>query len=187
MRMIQDHHAIIPTEKVADLARLSPEEKNIYLLVVRRFVSIFLPSHKFKKTLIITDIEGEKFRTTGKVSLDIGWKVLYLSIQNKEDETKEEDHSLPIIKIGDKYIADPVQLVDKMTSPPKRAMETASKYIEDENQREILKETGGIGTPATRAATIEKLIDNKFISRKKKNLVPTDFGIKTMKLYQLKI
>lgn len=186
-----DHHAIIPTEEKPDLSKLTLDEKNIYFLVARRFLAAFLPSYKYKKTVITTEVEGEIFYTVGNEEQEIGWKVLYLQDKKEEDpEENDVSKNLPQLKKGQLVTTDKIDIREGETGPPKRyteatllaAMESAGKFVDDEDKKEILRNVKGIGTPATRSEIIEKLIKEKYVDRKGKSLIPTEFGIKVIEV-----
>lgn len=203
---VSDHHAIIPTEKKvnnSDLASWSKDERNIYDLVVRRFIAVFYPDHQYLSTTIALEIEGENFKATGKVVTDEGWRALYQKKQNvqqidKERENSSEDEeniqALPDLKKGDKRLVTDSQLLNKKTKPPAayteatllQSMETAGKFVENEELRDAMKD-GGLGTPATRAEIIEKLIKVEYMQRNKKKLEPTQKGIKLISLVEKEI
>lgn len=172
---ISDHHAIIPTIVRPD--KLSEEQNKIYDLVARRFIAVFYLEHKYMTTVVTSEVEEEKFITKGKTILQKGWKELYPS-------KKKEEQELPVINKGDSIIAQDVKISQKKTQPPKRytessllsAMEGAGRFIDDEELKEQLKEKG-LGTPATRAAIIEKLLKVGYIERQKKTLLPTKKGV----------
>ena len=177
---VSDHHAIIPTNVVP--TDLSEPERKIYQAVVQRFLAVFFPPARFLNTSRITVVEGEHFKTEGKVLEEAGWKAIY-GVDKKEEEI------LAPIKPGAKYLAKDVALKQDATKPPPRLnestllsfMESAGKYVEDEDLAEAMKERG-LGTPATRAAVIEGLLYDKYIVREGKELVPTAKGADLMRL-----
>ena len=177
---VSDHHAIIPT--TVNPGELSEPERRIYQAVVQRFLAVFFPPARFLNTTRISVVEGEHFRTEGKVLEEPGWKAIY-GIDKKEEEL------LPTLKAGAKYVAQEVALKEDATRPPPRLnestllsfMESAGKYVEDEDLAEAMKERG-LGTPATRAAVIEGLLYDKYIVREGKELVPTAKGADLMRL-----
>jgi len=189
---VSDHHAIIPTEKrVADTSSWSQTEKNIYDLVVRRFLAVFYPDHQYLSTTIIMKSGAESFKATGKVVQDEGWRILFQkkgSAPEKSSENsgdaEEAEQSLPDLKKGDERIINDTQLLTKKTKPPAaytestllQAMETAGRLVESEELRDAMKDSG-LGTPATRAEIIEKLIRVEYMLREKKKLIPTPKGI----------
>ncbi|WP_003542029.1 DNA topoisomerase III [Desulfotomaculum nigrificans] len=184
---ITDHHAIVPTDRNPAEVQLNDQEEKIYDLVVRRFLSIFYPEARYAVTEVVTQAAGETFGSKGKVELAAGWKVLWRDQQQeqKEDDEEQEDQHLPPLSEGENVVVANAEPVEKQTKPPRRfteatllaAMESAGRFTEDREMAEVLKEAGGIGTPATRAAIIERLIKVGYINRDKKNLVPTPKGI----------
>ncbi len=193
---VSDHHAIIPTEKkVVDTSGWTTAEKNVYDLVARRFLAVFYPDHQYLSTTIIIKADGESFKATGKVVTDEGWRIIYPKKQQSEKnpdaagEDEENDQSLPDLKKGDTRIISDAALLTRKTKPPAaytestllQAMETAGKLIESEELREAIKDSG-LGTPATRAEIIEKLIKVEYMLRDKKKLIPTPKGIQLVTL-----
>ncbi len=174
---VTDHTAIIVTDVSPDLSALTADEARIYILVAKRMVGMFLSPARIQQTSIITFCQGETFISKGKVLLEAGWKTLY------KDDTDDDTPTLPALVEGQEINLQEVQVLDKQTQPPKRyneadllsAMENAGKQVEDEELREAMKGKG-LGTPATRAAIIEKLISTGYIARQKKALVATDKG-----------
>lgn len=182
---VSDHHAIIPTEERANLALLSSDERRIYDLVVKRFLSVMLPPFEFVQTTIEVSAEGEKFIAKGKVIKAKGWKKLYdkLDDDNGEDDIKEQ--MLPKVSKGESVIIENVNFKNSQTKPPARfteatllsAMENPHKYISvDKEAAKTLGETGGLGTVATRADIIEKLFNSFVIEKKGKDIIPTSKG-----------
>lgn len=189
---VSDHHAVIPTEKrVTDTSGWSREEKNIYDLVVRRFLAVFYPDHQYLSTVIIMRSAKDNFKVTGKVVTDEGWRLLYPKRQqqgekNTDSGTDEDEaeQTLPDLKKGDARKITDSALLTKKTKPPAaytestllQAMETAGKLVESDELRDAMKDSG-LGTPATRAEIIEKLIRVEYMLRDKKKLIPTPKGI----------
>lgn len=173
---LTDHHAIIPTGKEFNPEELSENEKNLYALICERFISIFLPEYVTEETKIELEIKNKPFIATGIREVSLGWREL------KKAEKKEE--TLPELKEGQTVAVDNIALQEKERKPPKRyneaslltAMKSAGKKIDDKSLAELIKESG-LGTPATRAAIIERLIKTNYIEREKKNLIPTKKGI----------
>ncbi|MBD7910516.1 MULTISPECIES: DNA topoisomerase III [Clostridium] len=179
---VSDHHAIIPTEEKGSLANLSSEEKHIYNLVIKRFLSVLLPPYEYEQTTIKVSINGENFIAKGNITKSKGWKKLYEKDSFDEEEQNQE---LPEIKKGDKIQIAGVNLVKKQTTPPARfneatllsAMENPHKYMQVEKEAaKTLGETGGLGTVATRADIIEKLFNSFVIEKRGKEIVPTSKG-----------
>jgi len=182
-KKITDHHACIPTPKAPNVQKLGIKEKNIYNLVVKRLIAAFFPIHQYETTTILVESQRETFLSKGNVVLDIGWKLLYAN-SDKKKKDKEEEQQLPPINKGDQVLFKEIEILKKQTQPPKQytestllsAMENAGRLVDDEELKEQLKDNG-IGTPATRAAIIERLIQVGYIQREKKSLVPTSKGI----------
>lgn len=192
---VTDHHAIIPTGVVPK--GLSDAERNVYNLVALRFIAVFYPDCKFSTTTVLgevaTDEGAIEFKVSGKEILDAGWRV----VEKKKEEKKEdsagnlplegagdaEERTLPTFVKGESGPHTPT-LTEKWTTPPKyyteatllRAMETAGKFVEDEELRAALKENG-IGRPSSRAGIIETLFKRHYIRRERKNLLATPTGI----------
>lgn len=182
---VTDHHAIIPTGVPAQ--SLSDMERNVYDLVVRRFIAAFYPDCQFSTTTVTGRVEEVELKATGKEIIDPGWRVILAKDTDPADEenTKNttEERTLPTFVKGEKGAHVPT-LAEKWTSPPKyyteatllRAMETAGKFVEDEELRSALKENG-IGRPSSRAGIIETLFKRHYIRRERKNLLATPTGI----------
>ena len=177
---LTDHFAIIPTTEKPRLSAMTPEEQNVYLLVCKRFLSIFMPPYVVEKTTIITDVGGSLFKTLGKVEVDKGFGVLYTS--------KAKDTVLPPVKNGDKVNVTKTELTSGQTSPPQRyntstlldAMQYAGNFVSSAESRKILKEIAGIGTTATRAEIIKKLQTVGMVEFKKNVFIPTEFGMQVI-------
>lgn len=191
---VSDHHAIIPTEQRVSLGMLSSEEKNVYDLVIKRFLSVLLPPFEYIQTSIKVKIGDETFRAKGKVVKSKGWKMVYDKVDDLEETTEEgllKEQVLPILSKGDKIKINAVEIKNHQTKPPARfnegtllsAMENPQKYITiDKESAKTLGETGGLGTVATRADIIEKLFNSFVIEKKGKELVPTSKGKQLMEL-----
>ena len=184
---VTDHHAIIPTG--VRPSNLSDFEWKVYDLIAKRFISVFYPDCKFATTTVMGAVDEVEFKVTGKQILEPGWHVVYDSSkddipseQEKNDKT-EEVKTLPAFTKGKSGPHTPT-LTEKWTTPPKyyteatllRAMETAGKFVEDEELRAAMKENG-IGRPSSRAGIIETLFKRHYIRRDKKNLLATPTGI----------
>jgi DNA topoisomerase III len=191
-KKITDHHAIIPTG--ISPSGISLDEQKIYDLICRRFISVFYPECKVSNTTVLGKVDALVFKATGKQIISMGWRGVYedlkeeKSTENELTDAKKEDKEgeekiLPIFVKGES--GPHVPLIHKgKTSPPKyyteatllRAMETAGKFVENEEMRELMKENG-IGRPSTRANIIETLFKRKYIEKKKKNLIATETGM----------
>lgn len=185
---VSDHHAIIPTEEKLNLGILSSEEKNIYNLVVKRFLSVMLPPYEYEQTTIKVNINGEIFLAKGNTTLEKGWKALY---QREDLDDEEGTQELPKLKVNDKLNIRKIELTKKQTTPPGRfnegtllsAMENPHKYINvGKDAAKTLGETGGLGTVATRADIIEKLFNSFVIEKRGKDIYPTSKGIQLIEL-----
>ncbi len=192
-KKITDHHAIIPTGEFAAAASLSHEEKQVFDMVIRRFIAVFYPDCEYANTTVSARVDlsasGEKdvdFKATGKVVVDPGWREVFPSKGQAEEDEKEEKEEtmLPDYKVGERGAHEP-RIVQKQTQPPKymsegdllKAMETAGKMVEDEELRDLMK-ANGIGRPSTRAAIIETLIKRRYVHKEKKRILPTPMGVK---------
>lgn len=183
---VTDHHAIIPTDVRPNISSLTKDEFKAYDLIVKRFMCVFYPNYEYTITKITTEVCGEQFLTRGKTILKLGWMEFY---KDDSKSKKNDDDELPALKKNDKVEGKETEIQQKKTKPPSAyneasllsAMENAGRFVEDEELREQLKE-GGIGTPATRAAIIERLISVGYIKRKGKALQPTDKGMKLIEI-----
>ena len=171
---ISDHFAIIPTGVLPK--GLSEPEQKLYDLVTRRFLAVFFPAAEFLETTRITRVEGEPFKSAGKVLVKAGW----LEVYGKEAAGDDDAPSLVPVQQGEQVKTTNVEVKGSQTKPPARyseatllgAMESAGKLIEDDELREAMSERG-LGTPATRAAIIEGLIYEQYIHRNQRELVPS--------------
>ena len=188
---VTDHHAIIPTEEQPYLAALSGPERNIYDLVVRRFLAVLLPPLEYEELRLTLNIGGETFIARGKHVLNAGWTAAYdKNFEPEEEAADEGEQSLPQLRQGDSFPAPALSLRPGKTSPPGRyteatlltAMEHPSATVSDKALSKILEETSGLGTPATRADIIEKLFSAFYIERRGKELVPTSKGVQLVEL-----
>ncbi len=182
---VSDHHAIIPTEERPNLSILSSEERKIYDLVVKRFLSVMLPPFEYVQTTIEADVNGEKLIAKGKVIKAKGWKRLYDKLEDDNNEEDIKEQVLPIVSVGDSIKIENVNVKKGETKPPARfteatllsAMENPHKYINVSREAaKTLGETGGLGTVATRADIIEKLFNSFVIEKKGKEIIPTSKG-----------
>ena len=186
---VTDHHAIIPTGIVP--AGLTDVERNVYDLVARRFIAVFYPDCKFSTTTVEGQAGDVKFKTTGKEILEPGYRVVFEKTKSAEQNTdgegeKKEDSeekTLPTFVKGENGPHEPT-LTEKQTTPPPyyteatllRAMETAGKFVDNEELRAAMKENG-IGRPSSRANIIETLFKRHYIKRERKRIVATSMGI----------
>ena len=184
---VTDHHAIIPTGVPA--TNLTDIERHVYDLIARRFIAVFYPDCKFATTTVLGKVEKVDFKVTGKTILDEGWRTVYgKEKQEVEGNDNTEERTLPVFVKGESGDHIP-SLAEKWTTPPKfyteatllRAMETAGKFVENEELRAALKENG-IGRPSSRASIIETLFKRHYIKRERKNLIATPTGIELIDL-----
>ncbi|SEM85258.1 type IA DNA topoisomerase [Paenibacillus sp. OV219] len=204
---VEDHHAILPTPKRP--GALSKEEQSIYDMIVRRFLSHYYPPAVYNNHDVLTEVEGEQFRTRAKEQLEAGWRVVLSGADDGDtgakskgkgkkktddgaddgdDELVETDRPFSV-KQGEPVHCDAAEALEKATTPPKaftegtllKAMESAGKAIEDEELRDAMKQTG-LGTPATRAATIERLKQVGYITTAGKRLDITTKGCAAIEL-----
>jgi DNA topoisomerase III len=190
---VDDHHAIIPTDIDKDLESFTPDERRVFDLVAKRFLAVFHPPARYARTTVITLVEEERFRTRGKITLEAGWRGVYglEPDQERQAEDESEGGEIPALQEGQTVRCIAAEIEDKMTKPPPRyteatllsAMETAGKLIDDEELREAMKESG-LGTPATRAETIETLIRREYIERVGKDLQATPKGIQVVTMLE---
>jgi len=182
---VSDHHAIIPTEQPLQLTLLDADERKLYDLIARQFIAVLYPPHRYNQTTMITNINGENFYSVGKVIVDQGWRAITSRQVERDDNAADAlpEQTLNIYKKGDSVRIENLKVNKAKTKPPSRyneatlltAMESPGKFIEDEELRESIKQ-GGLGTVATRAEIIEKLIHTSYIERQGKELVPTSKG-----------
>ncbi len=189
---VGDHHAIIPTRAEHRVDKMSDDDRRIYDLVVRRFLAVFHPEAVFENTRVETTVAEHVFRTRGKVLVVPGWRGVYGELADGDqgaDDDEGREQQLPRLEQGEEVDTLEVASDRKETKPPRRysdasllaAMETAGKLVEDEELREAMKDSG-IGTPATRAAIIERLIDVGYVERDGRSLVCTEKGLNVIRL-----
>jgi DNA topoisomerase III len=189
---VTDHHAIIPTRAERHpVDKMRDDDKKIYDLVVRRFLAVFHPDAVIENTRVETTVASHVFRTRGKRILVPGWRGVYGEIADAErsDDDEGREQQLPRLEQGERSNVLEVASEQKETKPPRRytdgtlvqVMETAGKLVDDEELREAMKESG-IGTPATRAAIIERLIQVGYVERDGRALVVTEKGMNVIRL-----
>ena len=191
---VTDHHAIIPTGQ--NPMNLTDMEKRVFDLVARRFIAVFYPDCKFSTTTVVGEADGIEFKATGKQILNMGWRVIFAKQQTNlpdgmgenDFDAGNEERTLPTFKKGESGPHEP-KLDEKWTQPPRpyteatllRAMETAGKFVENDELRDALK-ANGIGRPSTRAAIIETLFKRHYIRKERKNLIATPTGVELIEL-----
>lgn len=180
---VGDHYAIIPTPREPKLVVLTPDARKVYDAVVRRFMCVFYPPAVVETTDILTLVGPHKFSSSGRVVLEPGWRAVYGGVR------EEEQVRLPPVCQGMGVAVAGAEVAEKQTKPPPRfteatlltAMETAGRHLDEEELREVLKDEG-LGTPATRAEIIERLIGVGYVVREKKTLFPTEKGMEMIKV-----
>ena len=188
---VTDHHAIIPTDGKLRTDSLSEEEKKVFSLVAARFLAVFYPYYRYETTKVYGEAEQERFLSKGTVVLEEGWQAVEkaLTPAAKKKKKDEEDQQLPPLREGEERRVEKAIVQKKKTNPPKpytessllSAMENAGRFVEDEALKEQMKDSG-LGTPATRAAIIERLLTVGYIVRKGKTLIPTEKGRKLIEV-----
>ncbi|HWC85502.1 MAG TPA: DNA topoisomerase 3 [Solirubrobacteraceae bacterium] len=205
---VTDHHAIVPTRAERHpVDKMSEDDRRIYDLVVRRFLAVFHPDAVFENTRVETTVPASSaqlaapapagepgpyvFRTRGKVMLVPGWRGVYGQLPDAErsEDDDEREQQLPKLEQGEPAEVREIASEEKVTKPPRRysegsllaAMETAGKLVEEDELREAMKDSG-IGTPATRAAIIERLLAVGYIERDGRSLVVTEKGLNVIRL-----
>jgi len=180
---ITDHNAIIPTGE--NPRNLDEAQQKLFDMIARRFVAVFYPPAEFEVTTRITRVEGEAFKTEGRIIKEPGW----LEVYGRHAATDEQGDALVAVVPGEPALAAQVEVKENQTKPPARyteatllsAMESAGKLVDDEDLREAMS-AKGLGTPATRAAIIEGLIQDSYINRENRDLIATAKGISLITL-----
>lgn len=199
-KKVDAHHAIIPTEKSAQLSSLSGREKQLYLHIARQYVAQFYPAYCYRETAVQVTIAGGLFTTKARQQQSLGWKQLFVQQMHQGDQPHQQPQAtqqaeqddeqdeltglLPPLTLGQSLHCLRGELVEKQTQPPKAftdatllsAMTGISRYVTDPEIRKILKETDGLGTEATRAGIIELLFKRGFLQRQGKTIVSTNVG-----------
>ena len=178
---VSDHHAIIPTGRSLP-ASLTPQEAEVFDMIARRLIAVHYPDYEYESAKATTMSEGHAFRSTGTRPVKMGWKEVY---QDQQSKKKEPEQMLPELHVGDERTVKSAKVKALKTKPPEphtdatllAAMENAGRTLTDETLRESMKDSG-LGTPATRAATIERLIEVGYAKRKAKTIVSTEKGEK---------
>ncbi len=187
---VTDHHALIPTSHRVDPDSFTPDERALYDLVARRLLAAFHPDYVYDATSVITGSEGETFRTRGRTVVQEGWRAVPPSEKGraaarKKNADEEEETVLPPLKPGDERTVRGTSVREDTTKPPPQmndasllaAMESAGRDADDEAIVRQMKGSG-IGTPATRAAIIERLLQVGYAQRRGKTLLATDKGVR---------
>ena len=182
---LTDHHAIIPTGKSPIHITLTAEERNLYEMAARRLAAVFCPDYRYESVRIVTRVGKDAFVSTGRTVLDEGWKAHSPVPPRGSKKEKETEDQLPGLAEGDTRTVKTAKIKEDKTKPPKEltdatllsGMEHAGREIEDESLREAMKDCA-LGTPATRAAIIERLIAVGYAQRKGKTIVATEKGVR---------
>lgn len=180
---LTDHHAIIPTGRKSENLSLTADERALYDMVARRLAAAFYPNHEYDALRVTTRVGEDDFLSTGKSVTQEGWKEVYRR-QSEKRKKSEDDQKLPPLSAGDQAVCKNAKAKEEQTKPPKehndasllRDMEHAGRQIEDDALREAMKDCA-LGTPATRAAIIERLLEVGYVRRSGKNLIATQKGV----------
>lgn len=187
---VTDHHAIIPTPQKADPEKFTADERALFDLAARRFIAAFYPAHEYDQTTVITTVEGQAFKSQGRVVTSLGWKaVVKEAVKPAKKDADQEEQPLPGLKIGDERTVKSVTVKQDATKPPAphtdasllMRMERPEMQVDDEELAETMKKAG-LGTPATRAAIIERLIQVGYAARRGKVISATEKGEKLIAL-----
>lgn len=189
-KKVSAHHAIIPTQHVTDLGKMPLKESRLYDAVRRFYIAQFYSAFTFEKTDIKFECESHHFLAKGKVPKNEGWKVVFTGMKQAEassdaprkDDQDEEQNNLPKVKQGEPGTVREAHLLSKMTRPPSRftedtllgAMENIARFVDEPKYKVALKESAGLGTPATRAETIQGAVSKGYLVRKKRVIQATD-------------
>ena len=193
---VTDHHAIIPTEQFVNFSSLSSEERNIYDLIVKRFLAVLSAPFEYEQTTVQITCSSELFYARGRIVKALGWKSIYEGFGRIDDDDEQDDsessseQAIPSVIKGQNDKLTSVRPINGKTKPPARyteasllsAMEHPGKFVQSKELRETLETTSGLGTPATRADIIEKLFNTFYIERRGKELFPTSKGIQLIGL-----
>lgn len=180
---VSDHHAIIPTEQAPNYIHMSNEERKIYDMVVRRFLTVMYPAYEYEESVLTGAVAGEHFYARGTRPLHMGWKAVYENQSEDEEEEELKRQKLPVMQKGQEFSISDIRLTEGKTKPPARftegtliaAMENPVRYMESSNKEmaKTLGETGGLGTVATRADIIEKLFSGFLLEKKGEDIYTT--------------
>jgi DNA topoisomerase-3 len=190
-KKVTAHHAVIPTVGRTPAWNLSSVERRVYDLVARRYLAQFLPAFEFNETRVELEIAGQRFRSLGRQTLAEGWRRLSPTYVARDGEERNGEHAgpgdeqpIPLVRDGERVACMQATVSEKQTTPPKRfteatlieAMTGISRYVDDPKIKQLLKETDGIGTPATQADIIETLFDRHLIEKQGRHVVSTPVG-----------
>lgn len=190
--MVSDHHAIIPTEQKVRMDALSSDESKLFSLIAMRFLEVLSPSYRYRTTSAVIDVDGRLFRTRVSMPLVQGYRSVSIALDTRSASpaVDEGENAFALLRMqeGEKVKVEKVRVRQSNTTPPERyteatllsAMEHAGRFVEDRTIKGNL--TNGLGTPATRADIIEKLIQNNYVERDGRHLVPTARGREVVRL-----
>ncbi len=187
---VRDHHALIPTEEPVHPERLTNDERALWELIARRFLAVLSPPCRYTSIRLATEAAGERFLTRGSRMSEAGWRAVAGRLDDEEGGEEElAEQNLSAHRRGEELAVKAVEARQGFTRPPPRytegtlvaAMEAAGRFVEDKELARAI-ERGGIGTPATRAEIIEKLLDNWYMERRGKELHPTARGLELLEL-----
>lgn len=175
-KKLAEHYAIIPLSTSCQVDQLTKCERDVYYLICRQYLAQFFPEHEFLATTLLVEVSGEHFKATGRTAKKAGWRVLFLTAASQQPITE-----LPMVSVGDAGVAEKVILQSKQTRPPEyftaitllEAMEKAHLFVTDAKVKAKLKDVEGLGTAATRAATIAKIVKAEFVTESKTGKVIT--------------
>lgn len=185
---ITAHHAIIPTLVKKPARELAPPERGVYELIARRYLAQFYPPFEYFETKLEIAIEGERFRVSGRQAIADGWRRLVTPFADEEEKEEVDQESstvaLPALAQGEQVECADVKITERQTTPPKRftdatliqAMTGIARYVQDPKIKKLLRETDGIGTPATQAAIIQTLFERRFIEKRGRHVASTPIG-----------
>lgn len=181
---VSDHHAIMPTGQFSALGRLNEAEKRVFDMVTRRLVAALYPDYEYQSAQVLTQVEEHIFRTVGQTPLAEGWRALY-----RDEKKEDKEPRVPKVNEGETRVVEKASAKKCKTKPPAPhtdasllgLMEHAGRMIEDEALRESMKDSG-LGTPATRASILERLIQVGYVVRKGKALSATEKGLKLIRV-----
>ncbi len=190
-KKVSDHHAIIPTGQFANLGKLNPDQRKLFDMICRRLIAVHYPDYEYESTQVRTQVEGHMFHTSGTTPVVWGWRALYRDVVSdaqgrnpaRTERGEDAEKEIPRLGVGDTRNCASVSVKKQQTKPPAphtdasllQMMENAGKLVDDEALQDAMKDSG-LGTPATRAAIIERLIQVKYVQRKGKALASTEKG-----------
>ena len=181
---VTDHHALLPTEEPVELWRLTGPERNIYDLIVRRFLAVLLPPFEYEEVALTLEVEGETLHARGKAVLSPGWRAAYdrtFALEEEDEEGDEKEQSLPTLAEGERLTVQSARANPGKTAPPKRYTEATLLTAMEHPAAQVADREQG-RTPATRADIIEKLFSAFYVERRGKELVPTSKGVQVVGL-----